>query len=90
MAKICQVSGKKGNSSAKYIRNQHSQGWKYKAPHKNRTQQANLQTVRIKTPTGTHRILIATSALKSAEFNMVACGLKPCPKAWLKKATYGI
>src|SRR5688572_2263366 len=30
MAKICQVSGKKGNN-AKHIRNQHSQGWKYKA-----------------------------------------------------------
>ena len=90
MAKICQVSGKKGNTSAKYIRNQHSQGWKYKAPHKNRIQQANLQTVRLKTPTGTYRLTVCTSVIKSEEFNMVACGLKPIPKAWLKKATYGI
>ena len=53
MAKICQVSGKRGNN-AKHIRNQHSQGWKYKAPHKNRVQDPNLQTVHLKTPTGTY------------------------------------
>jgi len=90
MARICQVSGKKGNTSAKYIRNQHSQGWKYKAPHKNRVQQANLQSVRLKTPTGTYRLLVCTSVIKSAEYNMVACGLKPIPPAWLKKPSYGI
>jgi large subunit ribosomal protein L28 len=90
MAKICQVSGKRGNSRAKYIRNQHSQGWKYKAPHKNRTQQANLQTIRLQTPTGSYRITVATSVIKSPEFNRVACGLVPVPKAWLKKATYDI
>lgn len=90
MAKICQVSGKKGNTTAKYIRNQHSQGWKYKAPHKNRVQQANLQTVRLKTPTGVYRITVATTVLKSEFYNMVACGLKPVPKEWLKKASYNI
>ncbi len=90
MAKICQVSGKKGNTSAKFIRNQHSQGWKYKAPHKNRIQHANLQTVRLKTPTGTHTLTVATSVIKSPEFNAVCCGLRPVPKHWLKKATYGI
>ncbi|CAN5482573.1 hypothetical protein BH11ARM2_BH11ARM2_07580 [soil metagenome] len=88
MAKICQVSGKKGNTSAKYIRNQHSQGWKYKAPHKNRIQDANLQTVRLKTPTGTYRLKVATSVLKSPAWAAVACGLKPIPRAWLKKAEY--
>jgi large subunit ribosomal protein L28 len=90
MAKICQVTGKKGNTKAKYIRNQHSQGWKYKAPHKPRTQEANLQSIRLKTPTGTYRILVAASVLKSMEFNMVACGLKPIPKAWLKKPSYNL
>lgn len=90
MAKICQVSGKKGNTTAKYIRNQHSQGWKYKAPHKNRVQQANLQTVRLKTPTGVYRITVATTVLKSEVYNMVACGLKPVPKEWLKKASYNV
>lgn len=90
MAKICQVSGKKANTSAKHIRNQHSKGWEFKAPHKNRVQLPNLQSVRLKTPTGTYRLLVATSVIKSAEFNMVACGLKPIPKAWLKKPNYGI
>ncbi len=90
MAKICQVSGKRGNSQAKHIRNQHSQGWRDKAPHKNRTQEANLQTIRLKTPTGTYRLTVATSVIKSPAFNMVACGLRPVPKEWLKKATYGI
>lgn len=88
MAKICQVSGKKGNTTAKHIRNQHSQGWKYKAPKKNRIQQPNLQTVRLKTPQGTFRLTVAANVLKSAEWNMVACGLRPVPKAWLKKASY--
>lgn len=89
MARICQVSGKKANN-AKHIRNTHSQGWKYKAPHKNRLQLPNLQSIRLKTPTGTYRLLVATSVIKSEEFNLVACGLKPIPKAWLKKPNYGI
>jgi ribosomal protein L28 len=87
MAKVCQVSGKKGNN-AKHIQNQHSQGWKYRAPKKNRVQLPNLQTVRLRTANGTVKLTIATSVLKSEEFNKVACGLKPVPKAWLKKPTY--
>ncbi|HEY0868578.1 MAG TPA: hypothetical protein VGE01_14435 [Fimbriimonas sp.] len=90
MAKICQVSGKTNNTKAKYIRNQHSQGWKYRAPKKNRVQHANLQTVRVKTPHGTVTLTVATSVLKSEEFNRVLCGLKPMPKEWLKKPSYGI
>jgi large subunit ribosomal protein L28 len=89
MAKICQVSGKKGNN-AKHIRNQHSQGWKYKAPKRNRVQAPNLQVVRVKTPNGTVKLTVATSVLKSPEFSSVLCGLKPIPKAWLKKPSYGI
>lgn len=89
MAKICQVSGKRGNN-AKHIRNQHSQGWKYKAPHKNRVQSPNLQVVRLKTPHGVVRLKVATSVIKSEAFNMVACGLRPVPKAWLKKPSYDL
>lgn len=89
MAKVCQVSGKRGNN-AKHIRNQHSKGWEFKAPHKNRVQDPNLHIVRLKTPQGTFRLKVATSVLKSEEYNMVACGLKPVPKAWLKKATYSV
>ncbi len=89
MAKICQVSGKKGNN-AKHIRNQHSQGWKYKAPHKNRVQHPNLHVVRVKTAHGTVCLKVATSVIKSPEFNAVACGLKQIPKAWLKKPGYGV
>jgi large subunit ribosomal protein L28 len=87
MAKICQVSGKKANN-AKYIRNTHSKGWKYRAPKKNRVQNPNLQTIRVKTPRGIVKLTVATTVIKSEEFNMVACGLKPMPKAWLKKPTY--
>jgi ribosomal protein L28 len=87
MARICQVSGKKANN-AKHIRNTHSQLWKYKAPKRNRLQLPNLQTVRLVTPTGSYRLTVSTSVIKSEAFNMVACGLKPIPKAWLKKATY--
>jgi ribosomal protein L28 len=91
MAKICQVSGKKGNTGAKHIRNQHSQGWKYKAPHKNRIQHPNLQTVRVQIPGGgTLKMKVATSVIKSAEFNAIACGLKPVPKSWLKKPSYNV
>ena len=91
MAQICQVSGKKGKTTAKFIRNRHSQGWKYKAPHKNRTQHPNLQVVRVKVGGGnTVKLLIATDVLKSPLFAQVSCGLKPVPKAWLKKATYGV
>lgn len=88
MAKICQVSGKTNNTRAKHIRNQHSQGWKYKAPKKNRVQHANLQTVRVKNGGGTVTLTVATSVMKSEEFNRVLCGLKPVPKAWLKKPKY--
>ncbi len=89
MAKVCQVSGKRGNN-AKHIRNQHSQGWKYKAPHKNRVQDANLQVVHVKTPHGKVTIKISTRAMKSPEFCAVLCGLKPMPKSWTKKFTYNI
>jgi ribosomal protein L28 len=90
MAKICQVTGRKGNTKAKHIRNQHSQGWKYKAPHKNRTQEANLQSIRLKTPAGTFRLLVAASVIKSPEFNRVACGIKPIPAEWLEKPSYNV
>jgi ribosomal protein L28 len=89
MARICQVSGKKGNN-AKHIRNQHSQGWKYKAPHKNRVQHPNLQTVRVKTAHGTIKMVVSTSVIKSAEFNAIVCVLKPMPKSWMKKPGYGV
>ena len=87
MAKICQVSGKKGNN-AKHIRNQHSQGWKYKAPHKNRVQDPNLQVVHVKTGGNSVTLKISTKVLKSPEFAAVLSGIKPMPKAWLKKPTY--
>jgi ribosomal protein L28 len=89
MAKVCQVSGKKCNN-AKHIRNTHSVGWRFKAPKKNRTQAPNLQSVKVKTPHGTVRLVVATSVLKSPEFNAVLSGIKPIPKAWLKKPSYGI
>lgn len=90
MAKICQISGKTNNTTAKYIRNQHSQGWKYKAPKKNRVQAPNLQVVRLSTPNGKVTLKIATSVLKSDEFSAVACGLRPIPAAWLIKPSYKV
>lgn len=87
MARICQVSGKKANN-AKHIRHRHSGQWKFRAPKKNRLQQPNLQTVTIKTAHGRVRLTVATSVIKSEEFNRVVSGLKPIPKAWLKKPSY--
>jgi len=87
MAKVCQVSGKKGNN-AKHIRHRHSGQWKFRAPKKNRVQLPNLQKVKMKTPTGTVTLTVSTKALKSAAFAAVACGLKPVPKSWLDKPSY--
>lgn len=88
MAKVCQVSGKTRNG-AQHCRHRHS-AWKFRAPHKNRVQQPNLQTVTINTPSGKVRVTIATSVLKSALFASVLCGTRPIPKSWLKKPTYHI
>lgn len=89
MAKICQVSGKSKNN-AKHIRHRHSGQWKFRAPKKNRTQSPNLQVVTLNTPHGKVRLTVATSVMKSAEFASVVCGIRPVPKAWLKKPTYNI
>ena len=88
MAKVCQVSGKKQNS-AKHCRHRHS-AWKFRAPHKNRVQLPNLQTVSINTPNGKVRLTVATSVLKSEMFAAVVSGLRPIPKEWLKKPTYNV
>jgi len=88
MAKICQVTGKKANN-AKHIRHRHSGAWKFRAPKKNRAQLPNLQTVTIQTSGGKVRLTVSTKALKSPQFAAVVCGLKPIPKSWLKKPTYG-
>ncbi|MFW5697959.1 MAG: large ribosomal subunit protein bL28 [Fimbriimonadaceae bacterium] len=87
MARVCQVSGKKANK-AKHIRHRHSGQWKFRAPKKNRTQEVNLQSVTIETPHGKVKLKVATSVMKSAEFNRVASGLKPIPKEWLAPRTY--
>ena len=42
------------------------------------------------TPKGKVRLTVATSVLKSDEFARVKCGLKPVPKAWLEKPSYGL
>lgn len=87
MPRVCQVSGKKANN-AKHIRHRHSGQWKFRAPKMNRLQAPNLKTVRLRTPNGVVTLVVATSVLKSAEFNRVASGIKPVPKSWLKKPSY--
>ena len=89
MARVCQVSGKKGNH-AKHIRHRHSGPWKFRAPKRNRIQGVNLQKVTIKTKSGKVRLVVAASILKSEKFAMVVAGLKPIPKEWLKKPTYNL
>jgi len=89
MANICQVSGKKANN-AKHIRHRHSGAWKFRAPKKNRLQLPNLQVVTIQTPHGRVRMTVSTKVLKSPEFAAVVSGLKPIPKAWLKKPSYNV
>jgi ribosomal protein L28 len=88
MARICQVSGKKGNQ-AQHCRHRHS-AWKFRAPHKNRVQNPNLQVVTIKTKTGKVRLTVATSVIKTMEFAAIVSGLKPIPKSWLKKPSYNL
>ena len=89
MARVCQVSGKKANN-AKHIRHRHSGAWKFRAPKKNRLQLPNLHVVRVKTEHGTVKLTVSTSVMKSPEFASVVSGLKPIPKAWLKKPGYDI
>ncbi|MCH8274504.1 MAG: 50S ribosomal protein L28 [Armatimonadetes bacterium] len=87
MAKICQVTGKKGQK-ARHVRHRHSGPWKFRAPRKNRRQLPNLQTVTVRTPGGKVRLKVSTKVIKSAEFAAVLSGRKPMPKAWRKKPTY--
>ena len=87
MARVCQVSGKKG-LKARHVRHRHSGPWKFRAPRKNRVQLPNLQTVTIQTPNGKVRLTVAANVLKSPEFISVVAGAKPIPKAWLVKPTY--
>jgi len=87
MAKICQVSGKKG-IKARHIRHRHSGQWKFRAPRKNRTQEVNLQTVTIHTPNGKVRLRVAARVLRHPDFIKVVAGEKPIPKEWLRKPTY--
>jgi ribosomal protein L28 len=89
MANVCQITGKKANN-AKHIRHRHSGAWKFRAPKKNRLQNVNLKIVRVRTKQGTFTLRVAASVLKSPEFNMVVCGLKPIPKAWLHKPGYNL
>lgn len=89
MAKICQVSGKSSNN-AKHIRHRHSGQWKFRAPKKNRTQAPNLQVVTLNTPQGRVRLTVATSVMKSALFASVVAGIRPVPKAWLKRPNYDL
>lgn len=88
MARVCQVSGKSFNN-AKHCRHRHS-AWKFRAPHKNRRQYPNLQTVTIHTKEGKVRLTVAASVIKSAEFASVASGIRPIPKAWLVRPDYQI
>jgi large subunit ribosomal protein L28 len=87
MPRVCQVSGKKANN-AKHIRHRHSGQWKFRAPKKNRLQHPNLQTVRISTPSGKVKLVVATSVLKSPEFAEVVSGVRPIPKSWLVKPKF--
>lgn len=87
MAKICQVSGKKG-LKARHIRHRHSGQWKFRAPRKNRIQYPNLQVVTIQTPNGRVRLTVSARVLKSPEFSAVVAGLKPVPREWLRKPSY--
>ncbi|MBA3726808.1 MAG: hypothetical protein H0W86_10235 [Armatimonadetes bacterium] len=87
MARVCQVSGKKG-LKARHVRHRHSGPWKFRAPRKNRVQHPNLQTVTIQTPHGKVRLTVCTTVMKSQAFIDVVAGNKPLPKAWLVKPSY--
>ncbi len=89
MAKVCQVSGTKGNK-ARHIRHRHSGQWKFRAPRKNRVQYPNLQIVTLETPHGKVRLQVCAKIIKSDLFASVVAGRRPVPAAWLKKPRYEV
>ena len=48
-----------------FVRNRHSVGWKYRAPHKKRLFKPNLQTVRMLVNGATKRTKVCTKCMKS-------------------------
>ena len=76
MAKCCAISGKTA-MAGRNIRNQHSIGWKYRAPRTNRVFKVNLQTVTVPGENGgTQKITVAARMLTSRAFLSVLSGEK--------------
>ncbi len=76
MSRVCEISGKSA-MAGRHVRNQHSIGWKYRAPKKNRVFKVNLQTVTVPGENGgTQRIRVAASMLSSRVFLAVLTGEK--------------
>lgn len=79
--KACALSGKT-SMSGKNIRNQHSIGWKYRAPKTNRRFDVNLVSVSVPDGKGGKtRIKVAARMLSSEKFLAVLSGQLSLEKA---------
>jgi large subunit ribosomal protein L28 len=66
MAKSCAICGKEP-MAGRNIRNQHSVGWRYRAPRTTRTFMPNLQTVRIPSDEGRKKASVCTKCIKAGK-----------------------
>jgi large subunit ribosomal protein L28 len=66
MANSCDICGK-GPMAGRNIRNQHSVGWRYRAPRTIRTFLPNLQTVRMPAAEGTKKASVCTKCIKAGK-----------------------
>jgi ribosomal protein L28 len=75
--KVCALTGRH-TQHGRNIRNQHSVGWKFRAPRTNRTFEVNLQTVRIPVEGGgTKKVKVAARVMSSPRFIAMMSGQKP-------------
>ncbi|MDX1932094.1 MAG: bL28 family ribosomal protein [Capsulimonadales bacterium] len=78
--KVCALSGRH-TQHGRNIRNQHSVGWKFRAPRTNRTFEVNLQTVRVPVEGGgTKKIKVSARMMTSPRFIAMMSGQKPLTK----------
>lgn len=67
MAKICAIC-EKGSMAGRNIRNQHSVGWRYRAPRTIRLFKPNLQTVRMQVNGEVKKANVCTKCIKAGKY----------------------
>ena len=67
MAKSCTICGKEP-MAGRNIRNQHSVGWRYRAPRTRRLFLPNLQTVRLQVNGEAKKASVCTKCIKAGKY----------------------